>query len=73
VKRAVLQKLTGELDGYVVALLAQLRLPLETSSKSIPPYKRILFPAPHSLPFSPVGGMDVPSSQYREGGLKGLI
>ena len=30
-----------------------------------PTYKRILFSAPHSLPFSSVRGTDVPSSQYR--------
>jgi hypothetical protein len=49
----------GEYDGQEVALLAQLRLPRETSSKRIPPDKSILFPAPHSPPFSPVGGTDV--------------
>jgi hypothetical protein len=53
-------------EGYEVALLAQLRLPpLETSSKSILPFKRILFPAPHSVPCSPFARTDVPSSQYR--------
>jgi hypothetical protein len=30
-----------------------------------PAYKSILFPAPHSLPFSSVRGTDVPRSQYR--------
>ncbi len=50
VKRAVWHTLRGELDGEEVALLAQLRMPLATSAKSSPPDKRILFPAPHSLP-----------------------
>jgi hypothetical protein len=48
------------------ALLAQLRLPLATRSKRIAPDKRILYPAPHSLPYASGRGTDVPSSQYRE-------
>jgi hypothetical protein len=48
-----------------VVPFAQLRLPLETSSKSIAPDKRILYPAPHSLSYAPGRGTDVPSSQYR--------
>src|SRR5215470_6816949 len=63
-KRAEVQKLTGEQDGEDVALLAQLRLPRETSAKSSPPDKRILFPAPQSLPCPPVDRTDGPSSQY---------
>ena len=69
VKRAMWHKLTGEQDGEEVLLLAQLRSRLETSSKRIPPDKRILFPTPHSLPCSPVGGTDVPSSQYSWDGM----
>ena len=68
-KRAVWHELTGEQDGEEVLLLAQLRSRLETSSKRIPPDKRILFPTPHSLPCSPVGGTDVPSSQYSWDGM----
>jgi hypothetical protein len=51
--------------GRKVGLLAQLRLPLEISSKRFTAYKRILFFAPHSLPCSSVRGTDVPRSQYR--------
>ena len=64
-KRAVLPILTGEHDREEVALLAQLKLPLATRSKRIPPDKSVLFPTTHSLPCSPVGGMDVPCSQYK--------
>ena len=46
----------GEHDGEEVALLAQLKLPLATRSKRIPTL--------HSLPCSPVGRTDIPSSLY---------
>jgi hypothetical protein len=59
--RAVLPKLMQEHDGEEGPPLAQLRLLPETRSKSLPPDKRIPFPAPPSLPCSPVGGTDVPS------------
>jgi hypothetical protein len=59
VKRAVWHTLVGDHDGEEDALLAQLRLPLETSSKRFAAYKRILFSAPHSLPCSSVRGTDV--------------
>src|SRR5438067_2669558 len=52
-KRAVLPILTGEHDREEVALLAQLKLPLATRSKRIPPDKRTLFPAPESLRCTP--------------------
>src|SRR5439155_19061022 len=50
--------------GEKVALLAQLRLPLETSSISIQP-KEISLPCSSSLPLSSVRGTDIPSSQYK--------
>jgi hypothetical protein len=62
--------LMGDYTGEKVALLAQLRLPLATSSIYIPPDKRILLPAPHAphaphaLPCAPGGGTDVLCSQY---------
>jgi hypothetical protein len=59
--------LMGDYAGEKVALLAQLRLPLATSSNYIPPDKRILLPAPHAphaLPCAPGGGTDVLCSQY---------
>jgi hypothetical protein len=65
VTRALLHTLTGEHAGEEVAPFAQLRLPLETSSKRIPPDKRILLPAPQSLPSAPGERTDVPTSQYR--------
>jgi hypothetical protein len=63
-KRAVWHTRTGEQDGEEVALLAQLRLSLEISSKS-KPHKRIPFPTPQSLPCAPGGGTDGPRSQHR--------
>jgi hypothetical protein len=61
----MLQKLTGDHEGEEVALLSQLRLPLETRSKRIPPDKSILLLSPQSLPCAPSGRTDVPSNQYR--------
>ncbi len=66
-KRVVWYTLTGDHNGEEDALLAQLRLPLETRSKRISPDKRILFPVPQSLPCSPVGGTDVPSTMPLRG------
>jgi len=63
-KRVVWHTLTGDHDGEEDALLAQLRLPLATSAKRIPPDQRILFPTTHSLLFSAVGRTDVLSSEY---------
>ncbi len=63
-KRALLQKLTEDHEGEKVALLAQLRLPLATRSKRIPPDKSILLLAPQSLPCAPGERTDVPGSQY---------
>jgi len=57
--------LKGYHAGEEVVLLAQLRLSLATCPKRIPPDKSVLFPTTHSLPCSPVGGMDVPCSQYK--------
>ena len=65
VTKAVWHMLTGDHAGEKVALLAQLRPPLATSSNYIPADKRILLPAPHALPCAPDGGTDVPCSQYR--------
>ncbi len=65
VTKAVWHTRTGDHAGEKVALLAQLKLPLATSSNYIPPDKRILLPAPHVLPCAPGGGTDVPPSQYR--------
>ena len=62
----MLRKLTGDHEGEEVALLAQLRRPLATRSKRIPPDERILLLTPQSLPCSPVGGTDVPNSQYSQ-------
>src|SRR5215469_1988862 len=64
-KRAVWHTRTGDHAGEKVALLAQLKLPLATSSNYIPLNKRILLPAPHALPCAPGGETDVPCSQYR--------
>jgi len=64
VTRAVWHTLMEDHVGEKVELLAQLRLPLARSSKYIPPNKRILFPAPHSLPCAPSGGTGVPCCQY---------
>jgi hypothetical protein len=61
VTRALLHTLTGEHAGEEVAPFAQLRLPLETSSKRIPPDKSILLPAPQSLPSAPGEKTDVPT------------
>src|SRR5437879_8729114 len=67
VMRAGWHTRTEDHDGEEVALLAQLRPPLETSSKRIPPDKSSLFPAPQSLPYAPVEGMDVPSAMPLRG------
>ena len=65
VKRAGGTHSQGNMLGRKIALLAQLRLPMGTSSKSILVYMRILFSAPHSLPFSSARGTDVSGSQYK--------
>ena len=65
-KRALWHTLTGDHEGEEVALLAQLRLPLTTRSKRIPPDKSILLLAPQSLACAPVGRTDVPSNQYTQ-------